>query len=75
LGELAGFSGQDVVRILQKLGFMVLRQRGSHVILRRELPDRSVGTVVPMHKELAVGTLRGLLRQAGIEPEEFLRQK
>ena len=75
MGELAGFSGQEVVRILQKFGFVVLRQRGSHVILRRELPDRSVGTVVPMHKELAVGTLRGLLRQAGIEPEEFLRQQ
>lgn len=75
MGELAGFSGQEVIRILQKLGFVVARQKGSHVVLRRELPDKAVGTVVPQHKELAVGTLRGILRQAGVEPGEFLKHR
>jgi predicted RNA binding protein YcfA (HicA-like mRNA interferase family) len=75
LGDLAGFSGDEVIKILQSLGFKVMRQKGSHVVLRKEGPDRSTGTVVPRHKELAVGTLRGLLRQAGISQEEFLRNK
>ncbi len=75
MGELAGYSGEEVVRILQRFGFVVARQKGSHVVLRREAPDRTIGTVVPMHKELATGTLRGILRQAGIEATEFIKQR
>ncbi len=52
---------------LERLGFVRLRQKGSHVILRRW----QRGCVVPMHAELAPGTLRGILRQAGVTLEEF----
>ncbi len=62
-----GVSGRAAVRALQKLGFVQVRQRGSHVVLRKG--DR--GCVVPMHDELAAGTLRGILRQAGVTLEEF----
>jgi predicted RNA binding protein YcfA (HicA-like mRNA interferase family) len=50
------------------LGFVKLRQSGSHVVMRRE----AKGCVVPMHSELKVGTLAGVLRQAGVTPEEFV---
>jgi predicted RNA binding protein YcfA (HicA-like mRNA interferase family) len=56
---------------MERLGFVQVRQRGSHVVLRRETPDGAVGCVVPLHNELAAGTLRGILRQAGVTREDF----
>lgn len=66
--ELPRVSGREAIRVLEKLGFVVRRQRGSHVILRRG----SVGCVVPDHKELKTGTLHGVLKQAGVSVEDFL---
>lgn len=67
--KLPHVSGREVVRALQKLGFAVIRQKGSHIILRRG----STGCVVPEHRELKVGTLSGVIKQAGVTPEEFLK--
>ncbi len=65
-------SGRDCIKILCKhFGFSVIRQRGSHIVLRKETPGGSVGTVVPDHKELKRGTLRGILALAKVEKEEF----
>ncbi|AHE96962.1 hypothetical protein THITH_00275 [Thioalkalivibrio paradoxus ARh 1] len=61
-------SGAEVVRALQRLGFAVIRQRGSHIVMRRG----SSGCIVPNHRELKTGTLAGLLKQAQISPQEFL---
>jgi predicted RNA binding protein YcfA (HicA-like mRNA interferase family) len=61
-------SGMDTIRTLQKLGFIVIRQKGSHVILRRG----SQGCVVPNHREIKIGTLAGLLKQGGVSVEEFM---
>jgi predicted RNA binding protein YcfA (HicA-like mRNA interferase family) len=66
--KLPILSGVDVVKILERLGFEQIRQRGSHVVMRRG----SVGTVVPLHKELKAGTLAGIIRQAGLTQDEFL---
>ena len=66
--RLPRISGAEAQRALERLGFIKLRQSGSHVIMRRE----SKGCVVPMHAELKVGTLAGLLRQADVAPEEFI---
>jgi len=60
-------TGAEAVRALRRLGFEERRQTGSHVILRRE--SRTV--VVPMHKPIKPGTLRGLIEQAGLTVEEF----
>jgi predicted RNA binding protein YcfA (HicA-like mRNA interferase family) len=68
MAKLPVISGQDCIRALQKAGFRVSRQKGSHVILRRG--NRTV--VVPLHKELDRGTLRGIIDQAGPTVEEFL---
>lgn len=61
-------SGAEVIRTLERLGFIVLRQKGSHIILRRGL----TGCVVPNHREIKTGTLGGILKQAGVSAEEFI---
>ena len=61
-------TGAQTARALQRLGYQIRRQTGSHLIMRRE--NRTV--VVPQHKPLKPGTLRGILEQAGLELEEFV---
>lgn len=70
--KLRRLSGEEVIRALRKIGFKRIRQKGSHVILKKETAEGDLGCVVPLHKELAVGTLRGILRQAKITTEKFL---
>lgn len=62
-------SGEQLVRALQRIGFIVSRQRGSHIILRREEPFARV--VVPNHRAIRLGTLRQILNQAGLTPDEL----
>ncbi len=66
--RLPHLSGRQIVSALHRLGFAVARQRGSHFVMRRE----SAGCVVADHREVKVGTLAGVLKQAGISPEQFL---
>ena len=66
--KLPRISGVAIVRVLERLGFEKLRQAGSHVIMRRG----SKGCVVPLHSEVKVGTLAGVLRQADVSPDEFI---
>jgi len=69
--RLPRVSGRECVSALTRVGFVVKRQHGSHIILRRDSPFAQV--VVPDHSELDTGTLRAILRQAGISPDEFLQ--
>jgi predicted RNA binding protein YcfA (HicA-like mRNA interferase family) len=71
--KLPKVSGRRVVAALERLGFVRVRSRGSQVVMARSRPDlgRAV-CVVPLHDEVAVGTLRGVLRQAVLSPEEFI---
>ena len=66
--KLPHVSGADIQRTLERLGFAKVRQSGSHVVMKRE----GKGCVIPMHSEVKVGTLAGLLRQAEVSTEEFL---
>ena len=70
--RLSRVSGLQVVRALERLGFVRLRQRGSHVIMKKTTESGDVGCVVPLHDEIAVGTLRGILKQAGVSVDEFM---
>ena len=70
--KLREVSGRETIRALEQLGFVQVRQRGSHVVLKKNTPEGVVGCVVPLHDELAVGTLRGILRQAKVSPDEFV---
>ena len=66
--KLPRTSGAEAIRVLTRMGFQQVRQRGSHVILRRG----ASGCVVPLHRDLKIGTLAGVLRQAGVTSDEFL---
>jgi len=70
--RLRRVSGQEALRALERLGFERVRQRGSHMVLKKQTAEGAVGCVVPLHRELAIGTLRGILRQAGVTPDEFV---
>jgi predicted RNA binding protein YcfA (HicA-like mRNA interferase family) len=67
--KLPRISGAEVVRALERLGFTVARQRGSHIVMQRD----SSGCVVPNHKEIKVGTLAGILKQADVSADEFMK--
>jgi predicted RNA binding protein YcfA (HicA-like mRNA interferase family) len=61
-------SGSETVGALQRLGFFVVRQRGSHIVLRKG----SQGCVVPNHSQIKIGTLAGLLKQGGVSVDDFI---
>jgi predicted RNA binding protein YcfA (HicA-like mRNA interferase family) len=65
--KLPRISGAEVQRGRERLGLVKVRQSGSHVIMKRETKG-----CVPMHNEVKVGTLAGILRQAEVSPEDFL---
>ena len=69
--ELRKVSGRETVKALERLGFRQARQRGSHVVMVRETPQGKTGCAVPMRRELKIGTLRGILRQAKLGVDEF----
>ena len=70
MSKLPSISGRACIKALERAGFVVRRQEGSHVILRRTQPFAQL--VVPDHQELDRGTLRTIMRQADITVEEFL---
>jgi len=70
--KLIRVSATEAIGALERLGFVQIRQRGSHIILKKQTSAGEVGCVVPLHHQLAIGTLRSILRQAGITPEEFM---
>lgn len=66
-------SGKQLIQAIEKAGGRRLRQNGSHVPMERIVNDKSYRTVVPLHRELAKGTLADILRQIGIGKEELIR--
>ncbi len=70
--RLRKVSGETVVRILcNRFEFTISGRAGSHVRLSRMTSKGKVGTIVPMHKELKIGTLRGILKLASVDTDEF----
>ena len=71
---LRNVSDEETVKILcNKFGFQISGKSGSHVRLSKITPLGKVGTVVPMHQELKIGTLKSVLKLAGISSEEFAK--
>lgn len=69
MSKLSPVSARDCIRVLQRLGFKIDRQSGSHITLIREDPAGRV--TVPNHKELKVGMLRKIIRDADLTVDEF----
>jgi len=73
MAKLRRLSGNDVIKVLEQMGFERVRQRGSHVIMKKQILGETQGCVVPLHGEVAIGTLKGILRQTKISLEEFMK--
>ena len=66
-------SGKEIIKALSKIGFIHVRTSGSHAILKKQDKEKGKTIVpVPLHKELAKGTLKSIMRQIGIELDELL---
>ncbi|MBI3051853.1 type II toxin-antitoxin system HicA family toxin [Candidatus Woesearchaeota archaeon] len=70
--KLPRLSGPEVIKALSKAGFKAARQRGSHIILVKEIEGGRKAVVVPNHKEIDKGTLLEIIRQSGLTRTEFL---
>jgi len=64
-------SGKDICEILMKHGFVQVRQRGSHIIMQKQIKDSTTTVPVPNHKEIRMGTLRSIIRQSKLSKTEF----
>ncbi len=71
MSKLPRISGQECAKALLKIGFYISRQRGSHIIMRRDHPFGRVS--IPNHKELDKGTLRSIIREVGLDVDEFIQ--
>ena len=71
MSKLPVISGKECIKALEKIGFVIVRQQGSHIVLAREEPKNTV--TVPNHKELDRGTLRAIIRQVDLNVDEFIQ--
>lgn len=71
MGKLRILSGQEICAILARHGFIEIRQRGSHVIMQKQLEESTITVPVPNHSEVRVGTLQSIIRQSGISRSKF----
>ena len=72
--KLPILSGKELIKILSKIGFQHIRTRGSHAVLNKEDKEKGKITIpVPLHNELAKGTLKSIMNQVGINLEELLK--
>jgi len=69
--KLPVVSGKDFIKVLEKIGFVQIRQMGSHIILRRSADALSVS--VPNHSELHKGLLNSLMKSVGLSREELIK--
>ncbi len=70
--KLPVVSGDQLIRALAKFGYVAVRQKGSHVRLRHSSDPQRVPVTVPLHNEIAFGTLRRILRDAAVTGEQLL---
>ncbi|MDD4878202.1 MAG: type II toxin-antitoxin system HicA family toxin [Candidatus Nanoarchaeia archaeon] len=70
--KLPVLSGKDIVKVLCKIGFAHVRTHGSHAILNKTIPEGTITIPVPLHPELAKGTLKSIMKQARLELKDLL---
>ena len=70
--QLRKISGKECLKILcNKFGFKIVRQKGSHVLIKKETEHGKIGAVIPLHRELKIGTLKSILEQAKVSEDDF----
>ena len=70
--KMPRISSREAIQALEHLGFEQVRQTGSHVVMKKETEGGEIGCVVPVHRELKVGTLSGILKQAQVTVKDFI---
>ncbi len=70
--HLPVLSGKDVIRALARAGFSFVRQKGSHVRMKKQVPEATLNVTIPLHDELDRATLRSIIRAAELSEDEFL---
>lgn len=70
--KMPRISSREAIRALERLGFEPVRQTGSHIVMKKVTEEGEIGCVVPIHRELKVGTLSSILKQAKVTVEEFI---
>jgi predicted RNA binding protein YcfA (HicA-like mRNA interferase family) len=70
--KLPVITGYDAIKVLKKAGFTAIRQRGSHVTLRKIEDDKTIKITVPVHGVLKKGTLKQIIKESGLSQDEFL---
>ena len=70
--KLPILSGKEMVKVLSKIDFVHARTRGSHAIMNRQTQEKKVTIPVPLHNELAKGTLRSIMNQAELTLDDLL---
>lgn len=66
-------SAREVIRALSSQGFQVVSQRGSHIKMKKTAQNETRVVIIPDHPEISAGTLKSIIRQAGMSDEEFIR--
>ncbi|MEZ5574687.1 MAG: type II toxin-antitoxin system HicA family toxin [Candidatus Competibacteraceae bacterium] len=69
--KLKTLSGKEVCGTLENHGFNKTRQRGSHIVMQKQVPGSTITVLVPDHKEIRIGTLLSIIRQSGLSRSEF----
>ena len=73
MARLPIVSAKDLIRALEKDGYQILRQKGSHIVIQKRSAEEVITTVVPNHSEIAKGTLKSILRKIKINPEQLTK--
>ena len=71
MGKLRILSGKEVCQILSKYGFIIVRQKGSHIVVQKKTDTSTITVPVPNHKEIRLGTLKSIIRQSQVPSKEF----
>lgn len=71
MGRLGVFSGKEICKLLERHGFIKVRQKGSHIIMQKRDQDSTVTVPVPNHSSIKIGTLKSIIRQSQLPPSLF----
>lgn len=71
MGKLRVFSGKEICKILEDNGFIEVRQKGSHIVMQKEIEDSTLTAIVPNHSPVKVGTLMSIIRQSQLPRSLF----
>ncbi len=71
--KLPILSAHETIKALNSIGFQVVSQKGSHIKMKRKNDNETFTVIIPNYNEIPIGTLKSIIRQAGLSPEDFIK--